>query len=66
MATPEEMEENAFRAAPELQKLADQHPEAIKALADFWRAQVPLCGHKRLGRMVVDISKRGGVVTETL
>ena len=53
MATTEEMEAAAQRAAEDLEKLRREHPEAVALLADWWKRHYTAAGHKRLGRVLL-------------
>jgi hypothetical protein len=53
MATQEEMDAAAQRAAADLAALREQHPEAVALLTDWWRRYYTTAGHKRLGRVLL-------------
>ena len=53
MATPEEMEAAAQRAAEDLANLRRDHPEAVALMVDWWKRHYLAAGHKRLGRVLL-------------
>ena len=53
MATQEEMETAARRAAEELAALRRDHPEAVALVVDWWKRHYLAAGHKRLGRVLL-------------
>jgi hypothetical protein len=59
MATREEMEAAAQRAAEELAKLRAEYPEAVRLVAEWWRRHYLLAGHKRLARALLGQEPRG-------
>jgi len=53
MATTEEMDAAAQRAAEDLAKLREQHPEAVGLMVDWWKRHYLGAGHKRLARVLL-------------
>jgi hypothetical protein len=56
MATVEEMDKAAVNATHELLELVPE--ECIMKVAQWWRRNYLLAGHKRLGRILVAIAKQ--------
>lgn len=52
---PEEMDSAAKEAEQDLENL---EAEAVKAMSDWWAKWYLKAGHKRLGRVLVAISKQ--------
>ena len=66
MATPEEMEAAAQRAAEDLANLRRDHPEAVTLVVEWWKRHYRAAGHKRLGRVLLGqeaSASRGAEVT---
>ncbi len=53
MATAEEMDRAARRAAEDLAVLKRDHPEAVTLLIEWWKRYYVVAGHKRLGRALL-------------
>jgi hypothetical protein len=60
MATPDEMEAAAQRAATDLAALRAEHPQAVALIADWWKRHYLAAGHKRLGRVLLGQPARTG------
>ncbi|HZU08161.1 MAG TPA: hypothetical protein VFB73_19555 [Chloroflexota bacterium] len=58
MATPEEMDAAAERAAEELAALRREHPEAVALVVDWWKRHYLAAGHRRLGRVLLGLPPR--------
>ncbi len=53
MATTEEMDAAAQRAAEDLARLREEHPEAVALIVDWWKRHYLGAGHKRLARVLI-------------
>ena len=53
MATPDEMEAAARRAAEDLATIREEHPQAVALLMAWWKQHYLVAGHKRLGRVLL-------------
>lgn len=59
MATQDEMEAAAQRAADDLAAIREEHPEAVALLVEWWGRHYLAAGHKRLGRVLLGRESRG-------
>jgi hypothetical protein len=53
MATSEEMDAAAQRAAEDLARLREEHREAVDLMVEWWKRHYLGAGHKRLGRVLL-------------
>ncbi len=53
MATQDEMEAAARRAAQDLATIRERHPDAVALMAEWWKRHYLAAGHKRLGRVLL-------------
>jgi hypothetical protein len=56
MATPEEVEAAAERAAIQLEQLRQDHATEVSRVMEWWQRHYARAGHRRLGRLVLGMS----------